>query len=277
MLYVEPSGGSAKLFTRGFTNLFFAQPSTTDTLPDRFVDYVTSLSPSERPTSAAYVTQDDPSASPAIAIFKTKLEALGIKTVYNETYDPSTSNFDTIAAAIGRAEPQLVMQGAVADDGAQFIRSLQKVRFSPRMLFQTNAPTDEAYPSAIGKANAQGVFTAEAWSPKATYAGNADFVTAYTQKFGSPPTEDAANSYTAGQVLEAAVKAVGHLDQKAMASWLHANTVDTIVGPLTWDKTGVPEGSALLAQWQGSGLEILAPKSAATTTTVINPKPAWTS
>src|SRR5215467_11413054 len=29
MLYVEPSGGAATLFTRGFTDLFFAQPGTT--------------------------------------------------------------------------------------------------------------------------------------------------------------------------------------------------------------------------------------------------------
>jgi len=276
MLYVEPSGGSAALFTRGFTNLFFAQPGTTTSLPDRFVEWLTSLPADKRPATAAYVTQDDPSASPAVAIFKTKLEALGIKTVYNETYDPSTTNFDTIASSIANAKPDLVIQGAVADDGAQFVRSLEKLKFSAKILFQTNAPTDESYPAAIGKTNAEGVFTAEAWSAKATYPGNAEFVTAYTKKFGAPPTEDAANSYTAGQVLAAAVQGVGKIDQKALADWLHAHTVSTIVGPLKWDKTGVPEGSLLLAQWQSGVLQIIAPNSAATTTSVVNPKPAWT-
>jgi branched-chain amino acid transport system substrate-binding protein len=275
MLYVEPSGGSATLFTRGFTNLFFAQPGTTTNLPDRFVEWITALPASERPATAAYVTQDDPSASPAVSIFKTRLQALGIKTVYDETYDPSTSNFDTIASAVAHAKPDLVIQGAVADDGAQFARSLEKLRFSPKIMFQTNAPTDETYPSAIGEDNAEGVFTAEAWSPKAHYPGNAEFVAAYTKKFGSPPTEDAANSYTAGQVLAAAVRAVGQIDQQAMASWLHSHSVDTIVGPLKWDATGVPEGSLLLAQWQSGELQIVAPKSAATTTTVVNPKPEW--
>ena len=100
MLYVEPSGGSASLFTRGFKNLFFAQPGTSDHLPDQFVQWVTALPADQRPKTAAYITQDDPSASPAVAIFKTKFEALGVKTLYNETYDPSTSNFDTIASAI---------------------------------------------------------------------------------------------------------------------------------------------------------------------------------
>ncbi len=278
MLYVEPSGGAETLFTRGFTNLFFAQPGTTATLPDRFVEWVTSLPASERPATAAYVSQDDPSASPAVDIFKTKMEALGVKTVYDATYDPSTSNFDTIASSVAQASPDMVIQGAVAADGAQFVRSLQKLSFSPKVLFQTNAPTDATYADAVGGAqNAEGVFTAEAWSPQAKYPGNAEFVAAYTKKFGSPPSEDAANSYTAGQVLAAAVTAVGRIDQAALASWLHSHTVDTIVGPLKWDDRGDPEGSLLLAQWQSGKLQIIAPTSAATTRKVVNPKPAWAS
>jgi branched-chain amino acid transport system substrate-binding protein len=277
MLYVEPSGGAATLFTRGFTNLFFAQPGTTTSEPDRFVAWIASLPASQRPATAAYVTQDDPSAAPAVAVFKTRLQALGIKTVYDQTYEPSTTNFDAIASSVAHARPQLVIQGAVADDGAAFVRSLEKLNFSPRMLFQTNAPSDSAYPAAIGRANAQGVFTAEAWSPQATYPGNAAFVAAYTKKFGSPPTEDAANSYTAGQVLAAAIRAVGRVDQKALAAWLHTHTVSTIVGPLKWNSAGDPEGSLLLAQWQGGKLQIVAPKAAATTSHIVTVKPAWAS
>jgi branched-chain amino acid transport system substrate-binding protein len=275
MLYIEPSGGSAALFTRGFTNLFFAQPATTTHLPDRFLDWITGLPAKQRPKTAAYLTQDDPSSAPAVAIFKSKLEALGVKTVYNETYDPSTSNFDTLASALSHTSPDLVIHGAVSSDGAQFVRSLEKQQFSPKILFQTNSPTDESYPTAIGKGNVNGVFTAEAWSAQAKYPGNAAFVSAYTKKFGGPPTEDAANSYTAGQVLSAAVKAVGKIDQKALADWLHSHTVNTIVGPLKWDSTGVPEGTLLLAQWQDGTLQIISPKSAATTTQIVNPKPAW--
>jgi branched-chain amino acid transport system substrate-binding protein len=276
MLYVEPSGGAATLFTRGFTDLFFAQPGTTTTLPDQFVGWLTSLPASQRPATAAYVTQDDPSASPAVAVFRTRLQALGIKTVYYQVYDPSTTNFDPIASAIASARPQMIIQGAVADDGAQFVRSLQKLSYNPKILFQTNAPTDEAYPSAIGgAANANGVFTAQSWSATAAYPGNAAFVAAYTKMFGAPPTEDAANSYTAGQVLADAVSAVGSLDQQALASWLHANAVSTIVGPLKWDKEGDPEGSLLLSQWQHGTLQIVAPASAATSKTVLLAKPSW--
>ncbi|MCU1479397.1 MAG: transporter substrate-binding protein [Subtercola sp.] len=275
MLYVEPSGGNSDLFTRGFTKLFLAQPATTDALPDRFVQYITALPASERPMTAAYVTQDDPSAAPAVDIFRQKFEALGIRTVYNQTYSPTTATFDPIASAVAQSAPQMIIQGAVTDDGVQFVRSLEKLNYNPKFFFQTQAPADPAFPAAVGGSNSDGIFTAVGWSPNAKYAGNADFVTGYTQKFGEAPSEDAANSYTAGQVLEAAVKAVGSLDQTALANWLHANTVQTIVGPLKWDATGVPDGTLLLGQLQGNVLQITLPEEAATTTTVISPKPAW--
>jgi branched-chain amino acid transport system substrate-binding protein len=276
MLYIEPSGGNEKLFTRGFTNLFFAQPATTATLPDQFVAYITALPASERPKTAAYLAQDDPATAPAVDVFRSKLEALGITTVYNDVYAPETSSFDPIAAVAIQGAPELIVHGAIADDGVNFIRSLQKLQYSPKLFFQTGTPSGPGFTDAIGTANTEGIFTAVGWSPDAAYAGNAEFVAAYTKKFGSAPSEDAANSYTAGQVLAAAVTAVGSIkDQKALADWLHANTVDTIVGPLKWDATGVPLGTLLLAQWQGGVLQIVQPASAATTKTAVNPKPGW--
>jgi branched-chain amino acid transport system substrate-binding protein len=211
-----------------------------------------------------------------VDVFRSKLEALGITTVYNDVYAPETSSFDPIAAVAIQGAPELIVHGAIADDGVNFIRSLQKLQYSPKLFFQTGTPSGPGFTDAIGTANTEGIFTAVGWSPDAAYAGNAEFVAAYTKKFGSAPSEDAANSYTAGQVLAAAVTAVGSIDdQKALADWLHANTVDTIVGPLKWDETGVPLGTLLLAQWQGGILQIVQPDSAATTKTVVNPKPGW--
>jgi branched-chain amino acid transport system substrate-binding protein len=211
-----------------------------------------------------------------VASFQAKLQRLGIKTVYSKTYDPSTSNFDPIASSVAQAKPDMIIQGAVATDGAQFVQALQQLSFSPKILFQTNAPTDETYASAIGgAAKANGIFTAEAWSSQAKYPGNVAFVAAYTKMFGHAPSEDAANSYTAGQVLAAAVKGVGSVNQHALQDWLHTHTVQTIVGPLKWNAAGDPVGSLLLAQWQQGKLQIVAPAGVATSRHIVNPKPAW--
>jgi len=53
--------------------------------------------------------------------------------------------------------------------------------------------------------------------------------------------------------------------------------VDTVLGPLSWDETGAPQGQFLLAQWQGDQAEIVAPAEVATSDTVVHPKPPWAS
>lgn len=278
MLYVEPSGGATEIFERGFEYLFFAQPSTSVDMPEQFVSWITSLPQKDRPKTAAYPTQDDPNTDVAIAAFREQLSALGVKTVYSEKYAPETVNFDTIANGIASTKPDLVVHGAVGADGAGLVKAFQKQQFSPSLLFQTNSPSlVETYPKAVGARNTEGILTSVAWSPEANHAGNAEFVRAYTKKFGTPPTEDSANAYTAGQVLEAAVTAVGSLDQDKLADWLHTHTVSTIVGPLRWDKRGVPDGDLLLAQWQSGAFEIVAPAEQRTTRQFVNPKPAWSS
>jgi len=56
---------------------------------------------------------------------------------------------------------------------------------------------------------------------------------------------------------------------------IHAFGVNTIVGPLKWDATGDPLGTGLLTQWQNGTLQVVAPKAAATSKTIVNPKPGW--
>ncbi|MFD0854196.1 hypothetical protein ACFQ07_18305, partial [Actinomadura adrarensis] len=89
------------------------------------------------------------------------------------------------------------------------------------------------------------------------------------------PAEDAADAFAAGQVLQAAVEKVGEIDQDKIRDWLHANTVQTILGPLAWHPTGEPKGKFLLAQWQSGRVQVVGPPRLATTRTIVNPKPGW--
>ncbi|MFI6297162.1 amino acid ABC transporter substrate-binding protein [Nonomuraea sp. NPDC050790] len=274
MLYIEPSGGAAEIFSRGHTRLFFSQPGTTDTAHRPFAGYVEGLS--RRPATAAYLHQDDPSTDVPVRNLRKTFEGLGIRTVYGQKYPPDTKNFDAIANAIRQSGPALLVHGALEVDGAAVVQALQRVGFTPEILYQTRAPSSvNTYPKAVGEPNTEAIFTAGSWHPAAKYPGNAEFVTGYREQFGQEPSEDAANSYTAAQVLQAGVEAVGRLDQDAIAAWLHANTVQTIVGPLKWDRRGVPDGSLLLMQWQAGKLEVVAPASAATAASVIASKPSW--
>jgi branched-chain amino acid transport system substrate-binding protein len=278
MVYVEPAGGAPEMFDRGFEYLFFAQQATAPHQADMFAQWVLSLPEGERPTTAAYPTQDDPFAAPVIDGIRQQLEAGGIETVYKSVYPPETTNFDTIAADIKSSDAELVAQGAVFEDGVGLVRSFQRIDYNPATLFQTSAPSNsDQYAKGIGPENTEGIFYAVSWHQDTDTPMNAEFVAAYQAQHDSIPAEDAADAFATAQVLQAAVEAVGEIDQTAIKDYLHANEVETVLGTLSWDETGAPQQAFLLAQWQGDQAEIVLPEEVATTDTIVNPKPDWAS
>jgi branched-chain amino acid transport system substrate-binding protein len=277
MLYVEPAGGAPELFDRGYKYLFFAQQATADKQGEVWANWVTDLPADERPKTAAYPTLDDPFAQPTSEGIEKILKAAGIKTVYRETYTIDNPNLDGIASALKARNPDVVVNGATFEDGVGMVRALLKAGFKPKMLYQTTAPSlGDQYSKAIGKPNTEGVFYAVSHSKEAKTPGNPEFVAKYQEMFGGTEVpEDAADAYATAQVLQAAVKAVGSIDrnrQLELADWLRDNQVDTILGPLSWDDLGRPEGEFLVGQWQSGVPEIVLPEEAATTDKII---PGW--
>lgn len=276
MLFVEPAGGAPEMFTRGFKKLFFAQQAAAPHQADVFVNWIKSLPPAQQPKTAAYPTQDDPFTRPVIDSMRKQLEALGVKTVYSSVYPPKTTNFQTVAGRIAAKKADFVAQGAVFEDGVGLVRSFKQVGYSPKILFQTSAPSNsKQYSDGVGVKNTEGVFYTVSWNEKATTPFNDQFVAEYRKRFNASPAEDAADAFAACQVVQAAVAAVGAIDQDKLADWLHANQVQTILGPLRWSATGEPQSTFILAQWQSGTVEIVAPAAAATSKKIVNPKPAW--
>jgi branched-chain amino acid transport system substrate-binding protein len=275
MLYVEPAGGSPELFSRGFKYLFFAQQATANHQGDVWARYIAGLPESERPKTAAYPTLDDPFAQPTSEGIEAVLKQAGVRTVYRKTYTIDTSNFDSIANSVKASGADVVVNGATFEDGVGVVRALLKVGYTPKWLYQTSAPSlGDQYAKALGVENTEGVFYAVSHSIKAKTTGNKEFVAKYKELYGGTEVpEDAADAFAAAEVLEAAVKAVGSIDdQLKLADWIRSNEVDTILGPLSWAEDGSPKGEFLVGQWQNGTPEIVLPKEAATTDTII---PGW--
>src|SRR5688572_2644644 len=238
MLYVEPAGGAPELFDRGFKYLFCAQQATADKQGEVWANYIVELPEAERPKTAAYPTLDDPFAQPTSEGIEEIFTKAGIETVYRETYTIDNPNLDGIANAVKSRNPDVVVHGATFEDGVGMVRALQKANFTPKMLYQTTAPSlGDQYSGAIGKQTTEGIFYGVSHSKEAETPGNAEFVAKYQEMFGGTEVpEDAADAYATAQVLQATVKAVGTIErqrQLELADWLRENEVDTILGPLT--------------------------------------------
>src|SRR3954470_1543409 len=274
MLYVEPAGGNPDIFKRGYKMVFFSQQATAFHQGDTWANWLVSLPADKRPKTAAYPTLDDPFTGPTSDGIEGILKGAGIKTVYRKTYTADTKNFDSIAAAVKSANPDLVVAGTQFEDGVGFLRALNKTGFHPKWLYQTNAPSfGDQYSKGVGADNTEGVFYAVSHSQDSDTPGHKDFVAKYQEMFGGDLVpEDAADAFAAASVLQATVEAnktVEKADQLKLADWLRSNTVPTVLGDLSWNADGSPKGQFLVGQWQGGKPVIVLPDAAKTSDKII--------
>jgi branched-chain amino acid transport system substrate-binding protein len=277
MLFVEPAGAAKEVFSQGFKNLFYAAPAVADDHYNHLAEYILAMPADKRPATAAYAAMDDPFAQGTAYGLKAKLEAGGIKTVADEVYPPNTTEFSSIAAKIAASKADMLVGGSQYQDGVNLIVALQQLDYQPKLAAFSGAPTNPEFAAAIGN-KTEGVLSPTGYTTDAPYESNKEFVQKFTAQFGKAPDEDQANGYTAGQVVAAAVTAAGCAEQgdcqKKLVDWLHGNKVETVVGPLTWDAAGRPQGAHMIQQWLGGSIKIVLPEPVKEAD-LLYPKPAW--
>jgi branched-chain amino acid transport system substrate-binding protein len=261
MAFVEGAGGAPGVFSRQFHYVFFVQPAVAAKQADPFVNYILSLPADQRPTSAAYPQQDDPFVSATEDGAQATLEAAGIRTAYRQIYPPTQTDFASIAAAVKASHADVVLGGTIFEDAVGQAQAYASINYQPKAVYFTSGPsTVGAFKQALGD-KVNGIFTGDGWIEASKATGNANFVAEYHALF---PAEkeipgEAAEGYSVGQVLLAAVTGAGSLDNTKIADWLHANKVQTVQGPIGWDELGRPNGSFLLEQYQAAKLHVVAP------------------
>jgi len=276
--YVEPAGGAPEVFSRGLNNIFFAQPAQSARQADPFALYVLGLPANQRPQTFAIVSADDPFPLGVMERLKGLLIDAGLKLVLEQSYDPETKDFSELASQVAKLDPDLILGGTQFDDSVAQIKAYQAAGFQPRVAFFTSGPSlPEPFRSALGTAT-EGIFSAVSWFPETNDFQNGDFVTKFIEKFGGSLgdiPEDAANAFTAGQILQQAVANAESIDNAKLIEALHRGTYNTVVGPLSFDEVGKPQGNYLLLQWHGDNFVIVGPRDRAETDPLQLPKPKW--
>jgi len=192
------------------------------------------------PKTIAFVTSKFPSALDLAKGGQEVAAKRGLKTVLSLEYEFGTRDFGGIAARIKDANPDLLWSGAVGLEAAQLLDAMKRIEYQPRnqfYLFPAPGPT-AAHAAANGLTS---LTWFEGHPPFTDYPGAAELIALYVERAkaaGLPYTRvdyQAAAEYAAWQMLAAAAKAVGRIDDKAMAAWLKANQVETVLGPRRFD------------------------------------------
>ena len=192
------------------------------------------------PQSVAIVTDKFPSVHFVSTGAREIAQKRGLKETLYLEFEFGTRDFGPIAARIKDANPDFLWVGAIGLDGNQILDALKKIDYTPKNHFYLYPAPGPLAKAPEGK-GALSTTIFEEHPPFTSSPGAAEFVKLFREratKAGLPYTAvdvQAAASYTAWQLLEAAVTATKGLDDKALAQWLKTNRVDTITGKLRFD------------------------------------------
>jgi branched-chain amino acid transport system substrate-binding protein len=264
--YVLPAGsaGAPSVYQTNDPYLFSTNvPVAGQMLP--FAKWVVTLP--HHPLTAAYPQVSDPFADPPVDAAETYLQDHQIQTVYTNTkspYNAAASNNQLVAdaRAVARHHPGIVLLGSIAVSTVEdFLKGFAQAHFTPQLFIASSGPDQgQAFLDSVGTSNAIGMMVPNGWFGSYPNALSHVMVQDYIAKYGGTASDinaDVAESYSAGETVQAAVDATHGTNQQALATWLHSHSVPTVLGAVKFLSDGENSdaaNAALIFQWQpGAG------------------------
>jgi len=278
---IEGAGGGPSVFQQGLHNLFDVSAPVANLLVS-FTQYLLSLPVGQRPTTAAYATQDDPFTQPQVDTAKTLLEAGGVKTASYQVYPSETTDYTPIAQKLIASKADVIVTGTLLNDIVAYIQAFKQQHYNPKAIIATAGPDQgKQFTDAIGGVNqAEGVFVPNGgWYPTISTLQNAKMVSDYLAKYGGIAdgiSSDVAEAFAVGQVFQQAATKAGSIDNAKIIAELHSgDTFQSVQGDVKFDATGQNVlATGYLFQWQRSSLVSVYPASQASAPPEY-PKPNW--
>jgi ABC-type branched-subunit amino acid transport system substrate-binding protein len=193
------------------------------------------------PKTVAIVTSKFPSVFFMSEGAREVAKARGVKEVLWLEWEFGNREYGAIASRIKDAAPDFVWVGAIGLEGNLLLEAMKKIDYTPPLHFYMYPAPGPLAKAPEGR-NALAASIFEEHPPFTDNPVAAEFVGLFhdrAAKAGLPETTvetQAAASYSAWQILEAAVTATGSLDDKTIGAWLKTHQVDTIQGRLRFDR-----------------------------------------
>jgi len=145
-----------------------------------------------------------------------------------ESYRPGTADFAAHVAKARAAKAEAWIAFGDVRDAAEMVKTFKRLDYAPALFFALGA----AHPRFIALLGQDAEFSLGAveFDPRLGEAAR-DFVKAYLARWTVPPQLAAAEGYTAGAVLAAAVRNAGTLDQEGVRGALARLELQTPLGP----------------------------------------------
>lgn len=186
----------------------------------------------------------------------------GAKThiVLDEGYAPEQRDFTALAKRLGGVNADVIVGISYLEDSVALVRALKKEGVKPKMLGFTVGPGVREFGDQLGS-DAEGVVGIVQWLRSSREPGAQDFAYRFKQRYGHNPGVYAIIGYSAGEILEAAVRLAGTTDHDAVREQLRTMYFRALIGSYNVDETGRQIGRRnLVLQWQDNKRRLVAPE-----------------
>lgn len=184
----------------------------------------------------------------------------GMKIVLDHTFPPNTNDFTSAFNQIKQAAPEIVFVSSYPSESVAVVRAISEVGLPDSVKMFGGGMVGLQYASILEALGSRmnGIVNLHTYSVEKTFEfpGSAEFQKVYYDRATAAKVDPLGHLtapywYAAGQVIKKSTEAVGSLDEGAIAKWLKANTIDTIVGPIQFgDKGEWSENRVLMVQYQ---------------------------
>ena len=183
----------------------------------------------------------------------------GLKTVYEQNYPPTTTDFSSLIRSIRQANADLVFIASYPNDSVAIVRSVNEIGVGSNVkLFGGGMVGLQFTPNMVNLGSLlNGVINYNTYVPGMKYPGIDEYFVRYQKKAAEAKVDPLGYyitpyNYAIGQMYEQAINATKSLDHKKLAEYLRKNEMKTIVGPIRYGPDGEWANPRVVqAQFQG--------------------------
>jgi branched-chain amino acid transport system substrate-binding protein len=254
---VSTAASAEEIWSRGLKNIFGA-----DTPVDDYLSGLRVAADAGAKTIALIYARTEFGENLAASSRK-KMESRGLHIVLDEGYAPEQHDFTTLAKRIGKVNADVVFGISYLDDSVALVRALKKEGVHPKMLGFTVGPGLREFGEQLGR-DAEGVVGVVQWLRGSRQPGAQDFAYRFNEFYGYNPGSYAVMGYSAGEILEAAVRLAGTTDHDAVREQLRTMYFRALIGAYSVDETGRQKDRRnYVLQWQDNRRVVVAPEEIA--------------